>query len=76
MSRDDVQPKLLPGSLRNHLKSKGCSRRQEMNRLWQASVNRSGMRNDPLPGHHLVDVPIDDLRMPARGAQTRPRSYR
>ena len=69
MSRDDVQPKLLPGSLRNHLKSKGRSRRQEMNRLGQASVKRSGMRNDPLPGLHLVHMPIDDLRMPARAVR-------
>jgi hypothetical protein len=45
MSRDDAQPKLLPGSLRNHLKSKGRSRRQEMNRLGQARVKRSGMRD-------------------------------
>ena len=69
MSRDDVQPKLLPGSLRNHLKSKGRSRRQEMNRLGQASVKRSGMRNDPLPALHLVHLPIDDLRMPARAVR-------
>ena len=69
MSCDDVQPKLLPGSLRNHLKSKGRSRRQEMNRLGQASVKRSGMRNDPLPALHLVHMPIDDLRMPARAVR-------
>ena len=69
MSRDDVQPKLFPGSLRNHLKSKGRSRRQEMNRLGQASVKRSGMRNDHLPGLHLVHMPIDDLRMPARAVR-------
>jgi hypothetical protein len=61
MSRDDVRPKLLPGSLRNQLKSKGRSRRQEMNRLGQASVKRSGMRNDPLPALHLVHMPTDDL---------------
>ena len=69
MSRDDVQPKLLPGSLRNHLKSKSRSRRQEMNRLGQASVKRSGMRNDPLPALRLVHMPIDDLRMPARAVR-------
>ena len=69
MSRNDVQPKLLPGSLRNHLKSKGRSRRQEMKRLGQASVKRSGMRNDPLPALHLVHMPIDDLRMPARAVR-------
>ncbi len=69
MSRDDVQPKLLPGSLRNQLKSEGRSRRQEMDRLGQASVKRSGMRNEPLPALHLVHIPIDDLRMPARAVR-------
>jgi hypothetical protein len=66
MSRNDVQPKLLPGSLSTHLKSKGRSRRQEINRLGQASLKRSGMRNDPLPALHLVHMPIDEIRIPAR----------
>src|ERR1700749_3616102 len=69
MSRDDVQSKLLPDSLRSQLKSKGRSRRQEMNRLAQASLKRSGMRNDPLPALRLVHMPIDDLRMPARAVR-------
>jgi hypothetical protein len=40
-----------------------------MNRLGQASLKRSGMRNDPLPALHLVRLPIDDLRMPARAVR-------
>src|SRR5271156_2865802 len=66
MSWNDPQPKASRRSLRNQLKSKGRSRREEMNRLRKASVKRSEMRNDPLPSLHLVHIPLDDLRMPAR----------
>jgi ParB-like chromosome segregation protein Spo0J len=66
MSKIDRNPFETDRDLTEHLKAKGRRRRANQTRLAAASAEVRLQRNDILPALELVEVPLDDLRLPTR----------